>query len=204
MRVFNWHWAGGRPLLFGATVVAATAINWLAGLIVNTARLPIFGDTIGTALVGTLFGPTAGALTGAISNLGGAIYNPLLPWFIGSAAAVGFLAGIASGLRLMKRLWWAVPLGGVVGLISAAISAPISAAISGGATPSGLYSVLVATARTQGLSVFQSTYFASLTTDPLDKAVTFGIVSVIVSLLPNNLRARFPGARRRREPLERD
>lgn len=57
--------------------------------------------------------------------------------------------------------------------------------------------VLVATARTQGLSVFQSAYVASLATDPLDKAVTFGIVSVIVSLLPGHLHARFPGARGR-------
>ncbi len=197
MRAFNWHWAGGRPLLFGATVVAAAALNWLSGLIVNTARLPIFGDTIGTALVGALFGPTAGALAGAISNLGGAIYNPLLPWFIVTAAAVGFLAGIAGGLGWMRRPLRAVLFGGVVGLVSAAISAPISAAVSGGATPSGLYTVLVATARTQGFSVFQSTYVASLTTDPLDKAVTFGVVSVIVSVLPSHLRARFPGVRGR-------
>ena len=194
LRTFNWHWAGGRPLLFGATVVAAAAINWLAGLIVNTARLPIFGDTIGTVLVGTLFGPTAGAVAGAISNLGGAIYNPLLPWFIVTAAAVGFLAGMAGGLDWMRRPWRAVLFGGGVGLVSAAISAPVSAAVSAGATPSGLYTVLVATARTQGLSIFQSTYVASLATDPLDKAVTFGLVSIIVSLLPDHLRARFPGA----------
>lgn len=195
VRGFNWHWAGGRPLLFGATVVAAAAINWVAGLIVNTARLPIFGDTIGTVLVGTLFGPAAGAVAGAISNLGGAIYNPLLPWFIMTAATVGFLAGIAGGLDWMRRPWRAVLFGGGVGLVSAAISAPVSAAVSAGATPSGLYTVLVATARTQGLSIFQSTYVASLATDPLDKAVTFGLVSIIVSLLPGHLHARFPGAR---------
>lgn len=195
VRELNWHWAGGRPLLFGATVVAAAAINWLAGLIVNTARLPIFGDTIGTVLVGALFGPAAGAVAGAISNLGGAIYNPLLPWFIMTAAAVGFLAGIAGGLDWMRHPWRAVLFGGGVGLVSAAISAPVSAAVSAGATPSGLYTVLVATARTQGLSIFQSTYVASLATDPLDKAVTFGLVSVIVSLLPGHLHARFPGAR---------
>ena len=97
----------------------------------------------------------------------------------------------------MRQPWRAILFGAGVGLVTAAISAPISAAVSGGATPSGLYTVLVATARTQGLSVFQSTYVASLATDPLDEAVTFGIVSVIVSLLPGHLHARFPGARGR-------
>ena len=197
VKSFNWHWAGGRPLLFAATVVVAAAVNWLGGLIVNTARLPIFGDTIGTALVGALFGPLAGIVTGIVSNLGGAVYNPLLPWFAMTAAAVGFFAGIAAGLDLIRRPWWAVLFGAATGFVTAAISAPISAAVSGGANPSGLYSVLVATARTQGLTVFQSTYFASLATDPLDKAVTFGVVSAIVLLLPRNLRSRFPGARHR-------
>ena len=56
-RRYRWHWAGGRPQLFVATVVVLAGVNWLGGLIVNTVKLPIFGDMMGTILAGALFGP---------------------------------------------------------------------------------------------------------------------------------------------------
>jgi energy-coupling factor transport system substrate-specific component len=83
--------------------------------------------------------------------------------------------------------------GAGLGLLSAAISAPVVAALTAGATPSGLYSAIVAMARSQGVSVWGSTYVASLTTDPLDKALSFLIVSVVLIGLPKRLRQRFPG-----------
>ncbi len=61
------------------------------------------------------------------------------------------------------------------GLVAAAISAPIAAGVFGGVTGGGT-DALVALFRTLGLSVFQSAFAQGLTSDPLDKTISYTIV----------------------------
>ena len=59
--------------------------------------------------------------------------------------------------------------------MAAAISAPIAAGVFGGVTGGGT-DALVALFRTLGLSVFQSAFAQGLTSDPLDKTISYTIV----------------------------
>ena len=74
--------------------------------------------------------------------------------------------------------------------MAAAISAPIAAGVFGGVTGAGT-DALVALFRTLGLNVFQSAFAQGLTSDPLDKTISYTIVFVILSALPITVRTMY-------------
>ena len=76
------------------------------------------------------------------------------------------------------------------GLVAAAMSAPIAAGVFGGVTGSG-QDLLVSLYRTLGLSVFQSAFAQGLTSDPLDKTISYTVVYFILAALPITVRTIF-------------
>jgi energy-coupling factor transport system substrate-specific component len=113
--------------------------------------------------------------------------------FLGIAVAalvVGLLVWrwVSQGERARLFPVW---VGGLTtGIVAAAISAPIAAGVFGGVTGSGT-DALVALFRTLGLNVFQSTFAQGLTSDPLDKTISYTIVFVILAALPLTVRTMF-------------
>ncbi len=115
---------------------------------------------------------------------------------------LGFLAVLAVGLTFGFLVWnWArrgdrarmfpVWVGGLTtGLVAAAISAPIAAGVFGGVTGSGT-DALVALFRTLGLNVFQSAFAQGLTSDPLDKTISYTVVFLVLAALPLSVRTMF-------------
>lgn len=187
-------WAGSRPTLVMAMLPLAIALNLVGGYMVNTLKLPLFADSFGTVLMGVLFGPIVGAATGVMSNLvGGLIVNPVMPWFILTAAFIGYYSGTAAKRGWLAKVWTAVVAGFVLGIITALISAPVAAWVFGGVTGSGAYSLIVAWGRSTGETLMRSTLLAGFASDPVDKAVTVLLVSLAVRSLPVRLRDRFPG-----------
>jgi len=80
--------------------------------------------------------------------------------------------------------------GFTTGLMAALIAAPIAAGVFGGVMGSGT-DALVALFRTLGLSVFESAFAQGLTSDPLDKTISFTIVFVVLTALPITVRTMF-------------
>jgi energy-coupling factor transport system substrate-specific component len=131
------------------------------------------------------------------SFLGGANLTALaLPDPLGLIAAL-VLAGVVGYLvwtwarRGDNARLFPVWIGGATtGLIAAAISAPISAGVFGGVTGAGT-DALVALFRTLGLGVFQSAFAQGLTSDPLDKTISYTIVFAILGALPITVRTMY-------------
>jgi energy-coupling factor transport system substrate-specific component len=71
------------------------------------------------------------------------------------------------------------------------MSAPISAFLFGGVTGSGT-DALVVFFRSAGLSIFQSAFAQGLTSDPLDKTISYTVVFLILAALPVTVRTLFP------------
>ena len=106
------------------------------------------------------------------------------------AAVVGFLAYRWAARGENARLF-PVWVGGLTtGLVAAAISAPIAAGVFGGVTGGGT-DALVALFRTLGLNVFQSAFAQGLTSDPLDKTISYTIVFLILGALPVTVRTMY-------------
>jgi hypothetical protein len=144
-----------------------------------------------------LFGPE-GYLAGLAANdpnMAGlaclVIADPLGLWI---DVIVGVLAGLAVwywARRGDNARLFPVWVGGVTtGILAAAISAPIAAIFFGGVTGAGT-DLLVSLYRTLGLNVFTSVFAQGLTSDPLDKTISYTVVYLILAALPVTVRTLY-------------
>ncbi len=174
-------------------IPVAIAINIVVGQIIFALKVPLYLDSIGTVLVAVLAGPWAGALTGLLSNLvwGLSGLNVTYAPFAAVGAVIGLVAGLFAEVGWFK-MWWKSVLGGVItGLIAALISAPISAYVFGGVTGSGT-DVVTAMFRGIGFGILPASFAQGVSSDPLDKAITFIVVYLILRALPLRFLDRFP------------
>lgn len=174
-----------RSYMIGATAISAAA------LVFATFRL--------------LFGPT-GYFSGVDGVLDDGSPDPFLfGWNLTGLALpdpLGTIVAAALALLVLVVVFtWArrgenarlfpVWVGGLTtGLVAAAISAPIAAGVFGGVTGGGT-DALVALFRTLGLNVFQSAFAQGLTSDPLDKTISYTIVFAILGALPITVRTMY-------------
>ncbi len=177
------------------TIPVAIAINIAVGTIIYTGKVPLYLDSIGTILVGALAGSWAGALTGLLSNLvwGLSGINPTYTPFAAVGAVIGLLAGVFSDLGWLRKLWKVIASGAITGLVATVISAPIAAYVFGGVTGSGT-DLVVAFFRGIGLGVLPANFAQGVSSDPLDKAISFLVVWLIVRSLPQRFLGRYPGS----------
>src|SRR3546814_16389069 len=80
------------------------------------------------------------------------------------------------------------------GLVAAFVSAPISAFVFGVETGGGT-GAIVGAFQSMGQTLLGATTLQGLLSDPLDKAITFTVVVIILAALPSRLRQRFPFVR---------
>lgn len=179
-----------------ALIPVAIAINIAIGQLTFNLAIPLYLDSMGTVLVGVLAGPWAGALTGLLSDLiwGLTGWYPQITPYASVAAMIGVLAGLFSQVGWL-RAWWKVLLAGAItGLIAAVISAPITAYVWGGVTGAAGPDAVIAFFRGMGAGVLPASFGQGVSSDPLDKALTYLVVWLIVLALPKRFIARFPRA----------
>ncbi len=176
-------------------IPVAIAINIAVGQLIFALKIPLYLDSIGTVLVAVLAGPWVGALTGLLSNMiwGLSGLNVTYAPFAAVAAVIGLLAGVFAQAGWFRQLWKVIVAGLITGLVAATISAPIAAYVFGGVTGSGTDAV-VAFFRGIGFGILPSSFAQGVTSDPLDKAVTFVVVWLIARALPGRFLARFSHA----------
>lgn len=173
-------------------IPVGVALNLAIGTVVQIIKLPVFLDSIGTVIVAVLAGPLPAIATAVITVfVGGAIVNPVLPWFVGTAIAIGWFTGFCANRGAFKRVWTTVLAGLIMGVISAVVSAPIIVHLFGGVTQSGS-SLVVAYLMATGKTVLKSVILAGIACDPVDKMLTYVVAFFLLMGLPERLRSRFP------------
>lgn len=181
-----------------AMIPVAIALNIVVGQIVAVLGLPVYVDSIGTVLVAALAGPAAGVVTGILTNvIWGLTLSPIALPFAVVQVVIGVMAGYAARYGLFRRFYLAPIAGAVTGVVAAVISAPIAAFIFGGATGGGT-GAIVGAFQAMGQSLLGATTLQGLLSDPLDKAITFTIVVLILAALPSRFLQRFPFVRQYR------
>lgn len=184
------------------TMLLAVAVNIGLGTVTYNLKVPLYLDAVGTVLVGILAGPLAGVLTGSISYLAWGLsgLGPGYAAFAAVGAVIGLTAGCV-GIAGWGRSWWRMSIAGLVtGLIAALSSAPVSAYVSGDAAGSGSDRV-AAFWRIFSRGIWPASFAQGSTSDPVDKALTFLIVWVVVLLMGRRLRAQFPNLAQMRSIL---
>jgi energy-coupling factor transport system substrate-specific component len=191
-------WISARTV-FAFTAGDARIRSYMVGATAISAAVLVF------ALFRLLFGPT-GYFSGVDGVLDDGKPDPFLGGLNLTSLAIGDPAGLIIALALGLLVGglvfaWArrgenarlfpVWVGGLTtGLVAAAISAPIAAGFYGGVTGGGT-DALVALFRTLGLNVFQSAFAQGLTSDPLDKTISYTVVFAILGALPITVRTMY-------------
>ncbi|MCU0479000.1 MAG: hypothetical protein MUE92_09720 [Chloroflexi bacterium] len=168
-----------------ATGIAAAA------LVFSVLRLLVAPDGYFSLVDGLRDDGTADDFLGGADLTGLALPDP---------AGLVLVLAVAVGAGLLLWSWarqgerarmFPVWVGGLTtGLVAAAISAPIAAGVFGGVTGSGT-DALVALFRTLGLNVLQSAFAQGLTSDPLDKTISYTVVFLVLVALPLSVRTMF-------------
>ncbi len=182
----------GQPDRAKSYLVAASALT--AGALTFAFMRLLFGptgyfigidgkDPDGDGPLTALFGG-ANLSTLAVADPAGLVIAGVI------AVVIGWLVARWAATGDKARLF-PVWVGGLTtGLVAAAISAPISAGVFGGVTGGGT-DALVALFRTLGLGVFGSALAQGLTSDPLDKTISYTVVFLILGALPVAVRTMF-------------
>jgi hypothetical protein len=186
-------WLSGRTVFaferdeprINAYLAGATAIS--AGVIVFALLRLLFAPS---GYFSTVDGSDPGLLGGA--NLTGLAFGD--PAGLIGALVVAIIVAAAAWMWARtgdRARLFPVWIGGLTtGLVAAAISAPIAGGVFGGVTGSGT-DLLIAAYRTLGLGVIQSAFAQGLTSDPLDKTLSYTVVYAILIGLPITVRTMF-------------
>ncbi len=174
-----------RSYMIGATAISGAA------LVFALFRL-LFGPTgYFSGVDGVLDDGTADTFLFGTNLTGLALPDPIgLIVAVVLALVVGALV-VTWARRAENARLFPVWVGGLTtGLVAAMISAPIAAGVFGGVTGGGT-DALVALFRTLGLNVFQSAFAQGLTSDPLDKTISYTVVFAILGALPITVRMMY-------------
>lgn len=169
------------------------AVNLVIGQIVAALLLPIYLDSLGTMLVAALVGPRAAIATGLTSQVLAAVLSGNFSWlpFGIIQVIIAIYAAAAARVGAFKRLRTAIPAGVLLGAIGGIAAAPIAYYLFGGATAGGV-TMLTTAMRAVGVPLQAAVAISSVSADLVDKAISFGLVCLILRNLPRHLAARFP------------
>lgn len=178
-----------------ALIPLAVGINTAMGVLASSLPIPVFLDTVGTVLAAALAGPWVALATGLVSQLAKGLFVSgiqlaFLPIQLFVAA---FAAVAASRFAVFATVPRTVAGGLLLGVLAATLSWPISLLAFGGVTSPGV-SAVTAIMSGVGLPLEWAVYIASLSSDLIDKTITFLLVRTVLVSLPVRVTARFPAA----------
>jgi len=114
-------------------IPAAIGINYIGKLFAGVLKLPLWLDSIGTALASMLSGPVVGAISGAINNIiYGLTMDPISFVYALTSIAIGITVGIIAYNGRINTLWKSIIAGVVVAIVAAIVSTPLNVIFWGG------------------------------------------------------------------------
>lgn len=173
------------------------AVNLVIGQIAAALLLPVFLDAVGTILVAALVGWRAAVITGIVSQVLNAVISGNFTWLPFGLVMIVIALYTAAAARLgtFRRIGSSVAAGLLLGAIAGATAAPIAYYMFGGATAGGVTAV-TALLRAVGVPLNVAVFTSSISTDLLDKTLSFALVFAILRALPVQMAARFPALSR--------
>lgn len=162
-----------------AMVAMAICINYIGGQLALALHLPIYLDSIGTILIGAMFGPAFGVLPPMISGILMAFTGDIYSLYF---APVGMILGLTAGF-VLKRIHSV----GFMLLLSAffitlpgtIVCAIINAILFGGVTSSGSSAIVAALSHTP-LGLTGAIFVVQIFTDYLDRVISLALVMIVL------------------------
>ncbi len=174
-----------RGIKYDFTLIAillipiGVAINFVGAQIVNLLKLPVYLDTMGTALTAMIGGPWVGMATGIFSNLVKGLLNPVSLAFTPVQMAVGLTIGFLSMAGMFTKVWKVLVSAVIVSLATTIVASPIQVLMFGGATGNSS-DALVATFLASGQQIWTAVFSTKIINELIDKSICLMIAYFIV------------------------
>ena len=171
-----------------AMIAMAICINYIGGQLALSLHLPIYLDSIGTILIGAMFGPAFGVLPPMISGILMAFTGDIYSLYF---APVGMILGLTAGfvLKRIHSVGFMLLLSAfLITLPGTIVCAIINAILFGGVTSSGSSAIVAALSHTP-LGLTGAIFVVQIFTDYLDRVISLALVMIVLRkvkpLLPN-------------------
>lgn len=170
----------------------AVVLNAVFAFMALAFQLPIYLDSIGTVLIGSLLGPLYGAVTGLISGtLIGMTFDVYSLYYIPAQILNGFSAGMIYRTRCMEGKRF--PLGVMAISIPTSIaSAIVTAFVFSGLTSSNS-TYLVLLMNKLGIGLTLSCFIVQMFTDYIDEFVSAVVTNALLKALPGDMKTKIRG-----------
>lgn len=162
-----------------AMVAMAICINYIGGQLALALHLPIYLDSIGTILIGAMFGPAFGVLPPMISGILMAFTGDIYSLYF---APVGMILGLTAGfvLKRIHSVGFMLLLSAfLITLPGTIVCAIINAILFGGVTSSGSSAIVAALSHTP-LGLTGAIFVVQIFTDYLDCVISLALVMIVL------------------------
>lgn len=162
-----------------AMVAMAICINYIGGQLALALHLPIYLDSIGTILIGAMFGPAFGVLPPMISGILMAFTGDIYSLYF---APVGMILGLTAGfvLKRIHSVGFMLLLSAfLITLPGTIVCAIINAILFGGVTSSGSSAIVAALSHTP-LDLTGAIFVVQIFTDYLDRVISLALVMIVL------------------------
>lgn len=165
------------------------ALNIIGGFIAVNLKLPVYLDSVGTAIIAVVFGPVAGIATGLlgsfISGITFDIYSLYyMPVQIFTGGMIGYFASkdMLKGYKKILSVF-------LVAIVISTIGALITIEVFDGLTSAGSSYILMFL-RNFGMNDVFAAFIVQLVTDYFDELIACTIAILVVSRLPKNIKMK--------------
>ena len=177
-----------RGTYIAILIPLGVAINLVGGQVAGRLGLPLFLDSIGTAIVAAIMGPYVGAISGVLFNIIGSIIggNIMASLFGICNLATAFIVGFMVRFGKFKTVLHIVIAIVAVALANALLGAPIAVVVYGGIQGSGV-DLVVAGLLAFGNDILSAAFLARIPVNLVDKGIAVLIAWLILRRLPSTM-----------------
>jgi energy-coupling factor transport system substrate-specific component len=177
-----------RVTYMAILIPLGAAINLVGGQANLALKLPVFMDSIGTAIIAAIMGPYIGAISGVLYNIIAAIIsgNLMNSLFGICNLATAFIVGFMVKCGVFRTVVHAVIATVLVALANALLGAPIAVVVYGGIQGSGV-DFAVAGLLALGNDILSAAFLARVPINLVDKGIAVFIAWLILKRLPSNM-----------------
>lgn len=178
-----------RGTYMAILIPLGVAINLVGGQVATRLQLPLFLDSIGTAIISAIMGPFVGAVSGVLFNIIAAILNGnLMNSLFGLCnLATAFIVGFMVRFGKFKTVVHVVIATVAVALANAIMGAPIAVVVYGGIQGSGI-DLATAGFLALGRDILSAAFLARVPINLVDKGIAVIIAWLILKRLPDTMK----------------
>jgi energy-coupling factor transport system substrate-specific component len=178
-----------RSTYIAIMIPLGVAVNLIGGQVAGQLRIPLFMDSIGTAIVASIMGPYVGAVSGVLFNIISSIIggNLLASAFGLVNMATAFIVGFMARAGKFKTFKDALITTVLVGVTNAMMGAPIAVVVYGGIQGGGV-DLVTAGFLALGNNILSAAFLARVPVNLVDKGIAVFAAWLILQRLPDNLK----------------